>query len=168
MSIQRILRCGLLAAVLCVSALLRIPYFYGSITLQVAAVLLIGCMQKPLDAFSSVLTYLLLGFLGLPLFSTGGGMTYVLQPTFGYLLGFLLGAPLLSALYPRMGYWPSAALCVAVIYLFGALHMALVLHLTFWQALYTGCIVYLPADALKALGVWLILKRYAWQGWGMR
>ena len=36
--------------------------------------------------------YILLGLLGVPIFAAGGGPGYVLQPTFGYLLGFVLQA----------------------------------------------------------------------------
>jgi biotin transport system substrate-specific component len=37
--------------------------------------------------FYSVITYLALGFLGLPIFALGGGPTYIFQPTAGYLYG---------------------------------------------------------------------------------
>ena len=37
-------------------------------------------------------TYILLGLVGVPVFASGGGPGYVLQPTFGYLIGFVLQA----------------------------------------------------------------------------
>jgi biotin transport system substrate-specific component len=35
--------------------------------------------------------YILVGLMGIPVFAHGGGPGYVLQPTFGYLLGFICG-----------------------------------------------------------------------------
>jgi biotin transport system substrate-specific component len=45
--------------------------------------------------------YIAVGLLGLPVFSAGGGFSYVLTPTFGFLLGFIACAGLLSALARR-------------------------------------------------------------------
>ena len=41
---------------------------------------------------TAVATYVLLGLVGVPVFASGGGPGYVLQPTFGYLIGFILQA----------------------------------------------------------------------------
>lgn len=62
------------------------------VRLQVGAVLLVGCMGGPQAAVLSQLAYLLLGLAGLPVFEGGGGPGYVTEPSFGYLLGFSLGA----------------------------------------------------------------------------
>ena len=40
----------------------------------------------------AVSSYVLLGLMGVPVFAAGGGPAYVLQPTFGYLLAFILQA----------------------------------------------------------------------------
>ena len=40
----------------------------------------------------SIVIYLLLGLCGLPVFTKGAGLSYLLQPTFGYLLGFVPAA----------------------------------------------------------------------------
>jgi biotin transport system substrate-specific component len=40
----------------------------------------------------AVLVYILLGLLGIPVFAEGGGPGYILQPTFGYLVAFVLQA----------------------------------------------------------------------------
>ena len=39
----------------------------------------------------SVLTYMILGLIGLPIFSEGGGIGYVFKPSFGYIIGFCVG-----------------------------------------------------------------------------
>ena len=40
----------------------------------------------------SVGAYAVLGLLGLPIFTEGGGFWYLLKPSFGYILGFIVGA----------------------------------------------------------------------------
>ena len=38
------------------------------------------------------LTYLFLGLVGLPIFTTGGGIASLVEPSFGYVIGFVIGA----------------------------------------------------------------------------
>ena len=46
----------------------------------------------------SVFVYVLLGLIGVPVFTQGGGLGYVFQPTFGYLLGFIAEAWIIGAI----------------------------------------------------------------------
>jgi len=61
-------------------------------TYQIGAVLLVGCLGGKNAAAISQMAYLLLGLLWLNIFGQGGGLGYVHQPSFGYLLGFVPGA----------------------------------------------------------------------------
>ena len=61
-------------------------------TLQVGAVLLVGCMGGRYAATLSQIVYLGLGLGGLQVFAQGGGLSYFQVSTFGYLLGFVPGA----------------------------------------------------------------------------
>ncbi|MEY3866656.1 MAG: biotin transporter BioY [Microcoleaceae cyanobacterium] len=62
------------------------------VTYQIGAVLLIGCIGGKNAAILSQIAYLVLGLTLLPVFTQGGGLAYLQQPTFGYLLGFIPGA----------------------------------------------------------------------------
>lgn len=63
------------------------------VTYQIGAVLLVGCLGGKNAAVLSQIAYVLLGLTWLPVFSQGGGdWSYLSQPTFGYLLGFIPGA----------------------------------------------------------------------------
>ena len=62
------------------------------VTYQVGAVLLTGCLGGKNAAALSQIAYVTLGLLGVPLFAQGGGWQYILEPNFGYLLGFIFGA----------------------------------------------------------------------------
>lgn len=62
------------------------------VTCQIGAVLLVGCLGGKNAGAISQIAYLVLGLIFLPVFAQGGGMEYIKQPNFGYLLGFIPGA----------------------------------------------------------------------------
>lgn len=67
-------------------------------SLQLTVVLLAGQLLKPTTAFLALFTYLLAGLVGLPVFTGGGGLGYLLQPSFGYIPGFVAAAVAVSFL----------------------------------------------------------------------
>ena len=62
------------------------------VTYQIGAVLLAGCLGGRNAGAISQIAYLVLGLTWLPVFAQGGGIDYIQQPHFGYLLGFIPGA----------------------------------------------------------------------------
>ena len=62
------------------------------VTYQIGAVLLVGCMGGKNAAALSQIAYLALGLTLWPVFSQGGGIGYLKEASFGYLLGFVPGA----------------------------------------------------------------------------
>ena len=75
-----------------VCAKLKVEVGAVPITMQTFAVLLAGALLGSKRGALSQLTYLLMGLTGVPWFARGGGISYILSPTFGYLLGFVLAA----------------------------------------------------------------------------
>ncbi|MCL1492837.1 MAG: biotin transporter BioY [Pseudanabaena sp. Salubria-1] len=62
-----------------------------SVTMQIGAVLLTGCLGGRYAALLSQITYITLGLSGFGVFYQGGGLSYLKSPAFGYLLGFVFG-----------------------------------------------------------------------------
>lgn len=62
------------------------------VTCQIGAVLLVGCLGGKNAGAISQIAYVVLGLTCLPVFAQGGGIEYIKQPNFGYLLGFIPGA----------------------------------------------------------------------------
>ncbi len=60
-----------------------------SVTMQIGAVLLTGCLGGRNAAILSQIAYIILGLSGFGVFYQGGGLNYLRSPTFGYLLGFI-------------------------------------------------------------------------------
>ena len=114
-----------MAAALCaVCSWISVPILAVPFTLQTFAVeLTLFCLGGK-RGFLAVLVYLLLGMIGLPVFSGfNGGAGYLLGPTGGFLLGFLATALVwcVAEKHARRGIsrllWMTAA--VAVCYVFG-------------------------------------------------
>ncbi|NTW72498.1 MAG: biotin transporter BioY [Eubacteriaceae bacterium] len=84
--------CGLFAALIVVGALTKIPVPIIPFTLQFTFTNLAGILLGPIYGAISVIVYVLLGLIGLPVFASGGGIGYIFKPTFGYLIAFIIGA----------------------------------------------------------------------------
>ena len=91
-------RTALLSALTAVGAFIKIPLGVSSVTLQFFFTAMAGCLLPPLWSAASQGVYVLLGLVGLPIFTMGGGFSYVLQPTFGFLLGLIPSALVMSLL----------------------------------------------------------------------
>jgi biotin transport system substrate-specific component len=119
------------------SAKVSIPFYPVPLTLQPLAVLLIGACVGPRLGAITVIAYLAEGAIGLPVFAgtpeKGIGLAYMMGPTGGFLIGFVIAAWLVGAL-ARRG-WdrtvPTMALAMALgmaaIYLPGLLWLGTLL-----------------------------------------
>jgi biotin transport system substrate-specific component len=142
--------------------LLAVPF-----TLQSLICLLAGILLGARRAMLAMALYLLIGLLGLPVFAAGGSVAYVLQPTFGFLLGMLLASGLIGWLTDRLDperkqlkVWqalPVTLIGQLTIYVFGVTYLYLIKNLyagqglTFVRAIEIGMIPFLLFDTLKSL-----------------
>ena len=97
--------CGLFAALIAVGAFIRIPIPVVPFTLQYLFTMLAGLLLGPRYGAAAVAVYMALGLAGLPIFSEGGGLFYVLKPSFGYIPGFCLGAWVTGSIASRRRDW---------------------------------------------------------------
>ena len=83
---------GVFTTLIAVGAFIKIPVPVVPFTLQFLFTMLAGLLLGGRRGAMSVGVYILLGLIGLPIFAEGGGFWYILKPSFGYLLGFMLAA----------------------------------------------------------------------------
>ena len=165
-----IARVGLFTALIAIGAFIRIPLPYVAVTLQLFFTTMAGSVLGPRLGPLSVALYVLIGLIGIPVFTQGGGPGYVLQPTFGYLAAFILGT-YITARIARAKARPSyrrlllaAFAGLVVVYLIGTLYVYVINTVYLGntmslKALLIACIVIpFPGDFLlsfvcAALGV---------------
>ncbi|MDD3115707.1 MAG: biotin transporter BioY [Anaerovibrio sp.] len=84
--------CGLFVALISVGAFIRIPIPVVPFTLQLLFTMLAGLLLGGRLGALAVSVYILMGLLGVPVFSEGGGPGYIFKPSFGYIIGFAAAA----------------------------------------------------------------------------
>ena len=98
------------------------------VTFQISGVLVSGCLGGKNAGVMSQVAYLFLGLTFLPVFANGGGLGYIQQPAFGYILGFIPGAWLCGWLAFRLKrklelFALSSLLGLATIHLCGLVYL---------------------------------------------
>lgn len=99
---QSLAACGLFTALIAVGAFIKIPVPVVPFTLQFLFTTLAGLLLGSKWGTISVVAYTVLGLIGLPIFSQGGGFGYVFIPSFGYIIGFCIGTFVTGAMAERM------------------------------------------------------------------
>lgn len=163
LSTREIVLAALFTALMCtVTIMVRMfqPMVVVPFSLQPLIMLLAAYMLSPRAAFLSMLAYLLMGLMGLPVFSLPpfGGPAYVLLPSFGFLLAFPLAAWLQSRLIYSNYWWNFLLAGLAgctVYYLLGLPYMYMILtfylgkEINVWALLQIGLIPFVFFDLLK-------------------
>ena len=167
MKIRTMTRVALFAALTAVGAFIRIPLGYSSITLQTFFTAMAGCVLGPWYGALSQLVYVALGPVGLPIFTQGGGIGYLMQPTCGFLIGLIPAAWVIGRIAGRKPepkqIVPACLLGYGVLYAIGVPYMALILNtflgkgMGFSAIMWAGMIPFLPGDMIKILCIALLM-----------
>lgn len=148
---------ALMAAVTCILGplSLAIPISPVPISLTNLAVYFTVYVLDRKRGTISYLLYLLIGLVGVPVFSAfTGGPGKLFGPTGGYLIGFIFMAYICGFFVDK---WPSKlymhfigmVLGTAVCYLFGTVWLAYQAGMGFYAALGAGVIPFIPGDLVK-------------------
>lgn len=101
---KRIIFCALFVTLTVIGGKITIP-MPGTVqlTFQCMFVVMSGLILGPNLGALCQLVYLIMGLTGLPVFSRGGGISYALFPSFGYIIGFVFGAFISGLIIERIG-----------------------------------------------------------------
>jgi biotin transport system substrate-specific component len=167
-NLRMLLLASLMATLTAVGAVIRIPMFPVPITLQTFFVLLAGGLLGPIWGGISMLIYLTLGLVGLPVFAGGSGIGIVLSPTFGYLLGFPFAAYYIGKKFEgasnmsvqknfRKKHLVHLVFGSLIIYVFGLFYLWIIKNLYVGdafpvsQTFVVGFLVFIPGLLLKSV-----------------
>ncbi len=167
MQTRRIAVIALFAALTAAGSMVKIPLAPVPVTLQSFFVLLAGVILGPRDGAISQSVYVISGLLGLPVFSGGGSIAYVMRPSFGFLLGFIcapygVGLYLKRKAYSKIHVFIACLIGTFVIYLVGMPYLALYLRYIVQRpdsvmfSIKAGMLIFLPGDMLKCAFIAII------------
>lgn len=154
-NIKPLIMISLFAALTAVGGMIVIPLGIVPITLQTFFVLYAGYVLGARNGAASQIFYIVLGLLGLPVYSKGGaGLGHLLGPTGGYLVGFVAAAYIVGKFTERTersrtGLFVISCLAFCVLYACGIAQLMLVTHISLGAAVTMGAVVFIPGDVLK-------------------
>ncbi|NCB01567.1 MAG: biotin transporter BioY [Spirochaetia bacterium] len=173
MNIRGVVTTALFASLIIVGSFIVIPVGVVPITLQTLFVLLAGVLAGKKIALSATSLYLVLGVVGLPVFSGAtGGLAHFFGPTGGFLMGLLVMA-LVSGFFSDLAYSRQSkkekldkhqfiliivGLFIASIsiYAIGLPYLKFTLNLSWTKAFLLSVVPFIPGDILKIVVVALL------------
>lgn len=154
---------SLFAALTAVGAFITIPLPFVPFTLQFLFCAFAGVLLGSKLGMASQLLYVLIGLSGVPVFTKGGGPSYVLQPSFGYLIGFIVGAYVIGWIVERYKRPTFKNLFLAVvsglmvIYLLGVPYLYIIFNfyldkaMSVNSAIFYGFTVFIGGDLVSSV-----------------
>jgi len=156
-NVYRMAIIGVMAAVICILGPLSIPIGVVPVTFTNLAIYFSLYALGMKRGTMSYIIYMLIGFIGLPVFSGfGGGPSKIIGPTGGYLIGFIFMA-LISGFFIDK-YFDKWYMCftgmvlgMSVCYVFGSMWLSYQASISAAQAFAMGVIPFIPGDLIKIL-----------------
>ena len=165
---QDLIMCSLFVALIVVGAFIKIPVPVVPFTLQLLFTMMAGLLLGGKLGALSVCVYILMGLLGLPVFAEGGGLAYILKPSFGYIIGFAVASYVTGIIankvsnpsYKRL--FAANFIGLGIVYLFGMVYYYLMSNfylgnpIGLWPLFLYCFILAVPGDiVLCVLGAFL-------------
>lgn len=160
--------CALFVALMAAAAFIKIPAPLVPLTFQTVVSVLAGLLLGPVKGTVSMAVYCLGGLAGIPMFSAGGGIFYVLKPSFGYILGFIASAAVAGFISskPKLPFWRYVLGAFAAFltdYIIGIPYCIVAAHLLgvedLINLLIAGNLIYMPKDAILTFVAAIIARQ---------
>lgn len=154
-------------ALIAIGAFIKIPLPTCPLTLQWFFVMCAGILLGSKKGAISTLLYVLLGLIGLPIFTGGGGFWYVFQPTFGYFIGFIVCSFLIGIMAEKMmNLYAVCLIATVLLYIIGSAYAYVILNfyqdgegMPIGKLLFSFMVLPLPGDILKVILASVVGKR---------
>lgn len=162
---------SMFAALTAVGTFIRIPVPIVPFTMQYFFCALGGILLGGKRGALAQILYVGIGLIGVPVFTQGGGPQYILQPTFGYLLGFIVGAYIIGKVSENIKELTVKKIFIVCLmglgslYLFGLIHMYIIMNFylgqaySVWKVLSIGFLACLGGDLISTLLISLVVVR---------
>jgi len=159
MKTRELTKMSICIALLCVSAYISfpLPFTPAMVTALTVMINLIGLILTPKQSAIVMGVYILLGICGIPVFVGGtAGLGKLFGPTGGFILGFLVAAPVISLLKGKSNdirkYLMITILVgMPIIYICGTFTMCLYLKKNIMSALMVSVVPFIVGDIVKCI-----------------
>lgn len=159
---KSIVLCSLFSALVCIGAFIKVPLPPVPFTMQWFFVAMAGLILGSKLGFTSVAMYIFIGLVGLPVFTKGGGIGYVFQPTFGYIIGFAVAAFVIGKISEKreknfLNFFISNLIGLSLVYLIGFIYLYFIMtnvlakDVELFKLLKSAVIIFIPTDILSAI-----------------
>lgn len=150
---------GLMIALISISSYISfpIPFTPIMITAQTIAINLAALILTPRGSAFSVISFILLGIIGLPIFSGGAsGIGVIVSPSGGYLLGFIVSVYVISFLKKKSNdlktfLFLTIVIGMPIIYLFGSVGIMVYTNKNFIETIKIAILPFLLGDIIKCV-----------------
>lgn len=171
MKVKNIILVSLFAALTAIGAFIKIPIPYVPFTLQFMFCALSGIFLGGKLGALSQLVYVITGLIGIPIFTEGGGFSYIFKPTFGFLVGFIVAAYFMGKIAERVEKFTVIKafliifLGLIIVDVLGLIHMYLIYDVFSYKAksvkwiVYYGFILGFPEDLVLTLITSIVAAR---------
>lgn len=155
--VYTLVMCSILAALTAILAQIQIPLALVPINLALFAVFMSGILLGPKYGSLSMLLYVLIGAVGIPVFAgLKGGLGVLFGKTGGYIIGYIVTAFLVGFLSKRLGYTFFKLLIAMTIgtlacYFIGTLWFMFVTKINLWMSLMYCVFPFILGDILKMI-----------------
>lgn len=159
MKTRELTKISICIALLCVSAYISfpLPFTPAMVTAQTVMINLIALILTPKQSAIAIGLYILLGICGIPVFAGGtAGFGKIFGPTGGFILGFLVAAPVISFLKGkstdiRKYLLLTILVGMPIIYIGGIFTMSLYLKKDIASTLMVAVVPFIFGDTLKCI-----------------
>ncbi|NLZ64955.1 MAG: biotin transporter BioY [Clostridiales bacterium] len=164
-STRKIVYSALFTALIVIGSYITIDIQPVPFTMQVPFVLLTSLLLGPVWGTVSIFAYIMLGLLGVPVFSSKGtaGIAYIFKPSFGYLIGFLFASVVIGVIsnfknndeftsYQKMLFANLIGICIIYAIGMGYMYLIMKLYLKFEitakKIFIFGFLIFLPKELI--------------------
>lgn len=133
MTTKRIIRISFFTLLAIIGGFIKIPMGTVAFTLQTVFVVLAGFVLGARDGMFALLAYMIIGLIGIPVFTQGGGFSYIFMPSFGYIIGFVIGAFTAGFVMSRFStvntlkIWVAGIIALLPVYIIGMAYQVMIL-----------------------------------------
>ncbi len=148
--IKKMILCAIFVALCSILSQIILPIGVVPVNLALIGVFVLSCTLDTKSALATVLIYIALGIVGIPVFAGfQSGFGVILGPTGGFIIGYIFTALIVSILINFIHPIPAMLVGLVSCYTVGCVWFSLVTDTSLLTAIYTSILPFVIFDIIK-------------------